>query len=278
MSRRTTVRRAAAALQDSTVLHGFARAGLLFNGVLHVIIGSLAFAIAFGEHPAASHEGALAQLSRGPIGGPLLWATVAGFCGLAFFQLLTLALVRGLDKRSWVARSKPFGRTLAYVALGWVALRFATGNSPEGSEAQSISADLLSRPGGVVVVFAIGAGILIGGVSFVTIGIRQRFLNDIGSQRPVVNRAARIFGTVGYIAKGIAFITIGVLFSIAAISADPEEAGGLDGALESLRRLPSGNVVLSIVALGLILFGLYCFIRTKYERLERPRRPLFRSR
>lgn len=272
MSRRTAVRRAAAIVQDSTVMHGFARAGLLFNGVLHIVIGSLAFAIAFGEDPAANHDGALAQLSVGPIGGPLLWATVAGFWGLALFQVLTLALVRGTNKDSWAARSKPFGRALAYLALGCIAFRFVTGNSPEGSEAQSISADLLSRPGGVIAVAAIGAGILIGGVSFVAIGIRQRFVDDISTDRTVVNGAALVLGTVGYIAKGIAFITIGVLFGIAAATADANEAGGLDGALETLRRLPSGNVVLSIVALGFILFGVYCFIRTKYERLERPQR------
>jgi len=268
--RRKVVRRVATAAQDSTVLHGLARAGLLFNGVLHVIIGILAFAIAFGEKSTANHDGAFAQLSAGPIGGPLLWATVAGFWGFALFQLLTLVLVRGRGRTAWVARAKPFGRALAYVALGWIAYRFATGNSPEGSEAQSVSADLLSHPGGVVVVFAIAIALLATGVSFVVIGVRQRFVHDIQSHRAVVNRAARLFGTVGYVAKGIAFLTIGVLFSIAAITADATRAGGLDGALESLRRLPSGNVVLTVVALGFILFGLYCFIRTKYERLEHP--------
>lgn len=272
MSRRRAVRRAAARAQDSTLLHGLARAGLLFNGVLHVIIGALAFAIAFGEKSTASPDGALAQLSAGPIGGPLLWAAVAGFFGFTLFQLLTLALIRGRDRGAWVARAQPFGRALAFAALGWIAFRFATGNSPEGSEAQGVSADLLSHPGGVVVVFAIAIALLVIGISFIVIGVRQRFLDNIRSDRTVVNRAARIFGMVGYVAKGIAFVTIGVLFSIAAITADAKEAGGLDGALESLRRLPSGNVVLSVVALGFILFGLYCFIRTKYERLERPNR------
>jgi hypothetical protein len=35
-------------------------------------------------------------------------------------------------------------------------------------------------------------------------------------------------------------------------------------------------VVLSAVALGFILFGLYCLLRTKYERLELPTRRLRR--
>jgi hypothetical protein len=269
MSRRRAIRRAAAAAHESTLLHGLARAGLLFNGVLHLIIGGLAFAIAFGEKTTANHDGALAQLSAGPIGGPLLWATVIGFWGFALFQLLTLALVRGLRRNAWVARAKPFGRAIAFAALGWIAFRFATGNSPEGSEAQAVSADLLSHPGGVLGVFAIAVVLLAVGISFVVIGIRQRFLKDIRSDRTVVNTVARVFGTVGYIAKGIAFLTIGVLFGLAAFTADAHQAGGLDGALGSLRSLPAGNVVLSVVALGFMLFGLYCFIRAKYERLER---------
>ncbi len=130
----------------------------------------------------------------------------------------------------------------------------------------------MARPGGVLAVAAIGLGILIGGVAFVVIGLRGRYLDDLGTKRPVVNGTARVIGGIGYIAKGVAIMTIGVLFLIAAYQADPGEAAGLDGALESLRRLPSGNVVLSAVAVGFILFGLYCFIRAKYERLELPKR------
>ena len=254
------------------MLHGFARAGFAVNGVLHVLMGIITFAVAFGEKGTANHDGALTQLSAGPIGGLLLWAAVVGLAGLAFFQVLTFALVRGTSRASWLARSKPFGRALAYLGLGFIAFRFAIAGSPDRSEAQDLSARLMAAPGGVWVVAAIGLGILVGGVVFVVIGIRGRYLNDLDTERPVVNGTARIIGGIGYIAKGIAIMTIGVLFLIAAYQTDPGEAGGLDGALESLRRLPSGNVVLSAIALGFILFGLYCFIRTKYERLELPTR------
>ena len=124
--------------------------------------------------------------------------------------------------------------------------------------------------GGVLVVAAIGLGVFIGGIVFVVMGVRGRFLNDLDTERTVVTGPARVIGLLGYISKGIAFMAIGVLFMIAAYQTDPEEAGGLDGALESLRRLPSGNVVLTAIAIGFILFGLYCFIRAKYEKLEAP--------
>ena len=264
------MRRTAAKLQDSHVLHGIARFGFAVNGVLHVLMGSIALALAFGEKATANHDGALDQLSNGPIGGLLLWASVIGLFGLAFFQVLTLALIRGNSKEAWLARAKPFGRALPYTGLGFLALRFAIMGTSKGSEAQDVSKILMSHPGGVLVVASIGLGIFIGGVVFVVMGVRGRFLHDLDTERTIVTKPARVIGAIGYISKGIAFMAIGVLFMIAAYQADPGEAGGLDGALESLRRLPSGNVVLSAIALGFILFGLYCFIRTKYERLEAP--------
>ena len=267
--KRTKIRRAATTVQESTAMHVIARSGFAVNGLLHIIMGSIAFAVAFGEQAEANHDGALAQLSAGPIGGLLLWATVIGLWGLAFFQLLTTALVRGTSKQAWSKRAKPGFRSLAYLGLGAIAFRFAVGLSPDGSEAQRISRDLLAVPGGQWGVAAIALGIFIAGIVFVAMGIRRKFLNDIDPPNKYVRRVARVAGVVGYISKGIALLTVGVLFGIAAVRNDADEAAGLDGALATLRELPSGNVVLSIVALGFILFGLYACIRARYEILER---------
>ena len=67
-------------------------------------------------------------------------------------------------------------------------------------------------------------------------------------------------GTVGYCAKGVALGIIGVLFIWAAISYDPEKAGGMDAALSTLRDQPFGTVLLVIMALGFAGFGVYCFV------------------
>jgi hypothetical protein len=268
--KRTRLRRAATTVHESRALHIIARSGFAVNGLLHILMGSIAFAVAFGEKGTADHDGALATLGTGPIGGLLLWATVIGLWGLALFQILTAALVRGGNTRkAWIERSKPAARSLAYIGLGFIAFRFTTGNAPAGSEAEQVSEQLLEVPGGVWGVGAIGLGIFIGGVVFVAMGIRRRFLNDIDPPNKVVRRVARVTGVAGYIAKGIALMAIGVLFLIAAIKVDAQAAGGLDEALASLRVLPSGHVVLSIVALGFILYGVYSIIRARYEILER---------
>ena len=48
--------------------------------------------------------------------------------------------------------------------------------------------------------------------------------------------------------------------------AEPE-AGGLDSSLRSLADIALGTVLLLVVALGLVLYGVYSFARARYARL-----------
>lgn len=59
----------------------------------------------------------------------------------------------------------------------------------------------------------------------------------------------------------------GALFVAAALTHDPEKAGGLDAALRALAELPFGAVILWTVGAGLALYGLYCFARARYARM-----------
>ena len=47
---------------------------------------------------------------------------------------------------------------------------------------------------------------------------------------------------------------------------DPEQAGGLDGALQSLTTVPGGVFALVAIAVGLMVYGLYCFARGAWSR------------
>ncbi len=51
---------------------------------------------------------------------------------------------------------------------------------------------------------------------------------------------------------------IGLLFVWAAWSYDPKKAGGMDAALSTLRSQPFGPALLTVVALGIAAFGVYC--------------------
>jgi len=51
-------------------------------------------------------------------------------------------------------------------------------------------------------------------------------------------------------AKGVALAIVGVLFIVAAVTFDPQKAGGLDTALQTPRQRTFGPVLLALTALG----------------------------
>ena len=75
-------------------------------------------------------------------------------------------------------------------------------------------------------------------------------------------------GQAGYIVKGIAFVIVGGLFGWAAITYDAEKAGGLDDALRTVNEAPAGSVLLTVMALGLIAFGVYCFFWARHPKIS----------
>jgi len=94
------------------------------------------------------------------------------------------------------------------------------------------------------------------GVRLIRRGITRKFTDDLaGGVGPVTVR----MGEVGYLVKGVRFVRVGGLFGWAGISHEPDRAGGLVDALRTVRDLPFGGVLLTVMALGLICFGVYCF-------------------
>jgi hypothetical protein len=247
----------ASQVKNSKPLEIGARIGFAVNGLLHILIGGIALGVAFGSDGEADQGGALGQLASNPVGAVVLWVIVVGLAALGLFSLLS-AVVDTDDKLKNAAKG------IAYLAVGFTALRFAQGGSSDSSDTtESLSATLLGTPGGVILLVVLGLGVIAIGVYFVVKGARRKFLDDISG----AGRATRVTGTVGYIAKGIAVAVVGILFIVAAVTTDATKASGLDGALKSLADLPFGVLILAVVALGLIAFGIYSFVRARKARL-----------
>lgn len=262
-----SVRSGAQSLHENHVFRMFARVGYAVNGVIHILIGGIALSVAFGDGGDADQGGALAQVAEAPLGFALLWFLAGGLFALGLFQVLETVLVRGTDKDDWADRAKEGGKAIAYLAVGASAATYALGGSPDsGDQAQSLSAQLLASPGGVVLLVVLGLGVAAVGAYFVTKGIRQKFLDDLALPNGSRKKTATVLGVLGYVSKGVAIAIVGVLFVVAAVSSDTSEATGLDGALKTLAELPFGNVLLFVVAFGLAAYGVYCFIRARYPR------------
>lgn len=262
-------RSAATRARSTPALRIAARAGYAANGVVNLLIGLLALGVVgSGASGGASPAGALGGIAQAPGGLVLIWVLVVGLAALGLWQLVSAVLVREEDrKRRWAARAKSIGKGVAYLALAGIGVRVGLGGSGGGNTEQDLTAQLLATPGGVVLVVVLGLGTVAVGGYLVGKGARRRFLDDLMAPSGTVGTAVTVVGVVGYVARGIAFGVIGVLFVVAAFTADPSEAGGLDDALASLSALPFGQVLLVAVALGFVAFGLYSFARARYAKL-----------
>ena len=264
------VTQAARSSRDSGAVRILARAGFAVNGVVNAIIGFIAIGIAVSGGGSADQSGAFEAIAGSPGGVVALWVTVIALAALGLWYGIGAFLTRDRDqKRRAAAIAKGIGKGIAYLALAATALSFVVGNGNDSAEqSSSITAALLATPGGVILVVVIGLLFCGVGVYSVHKGVTRGFEEDITVPSGSAGKAVRAVGTVGYVARGIALFIVGVLFGVAAVTADASNATGMDGALKALADLPFGKAILVIVGLGFIAAGVYSVLRAKLAKLD----------
>ncbi len=74
-------------------------------------------------------------------------------------------------------------------------------------------------------------------------------------------------GKFGGMARGAVFVTAGVFLVVAAVEAKPQQAKGVDSSLRTLATTPLGPWLLVLVAIELIMFGVFSCCQAKWQRL-----------
>ena len=253
-------------VRRSKPYHALVAVGLVSWGLVHLVLAWIALQVAFGEKGDASSQGALKELTQQPLGTGLLWVMAIGLFTLVIWQALEATIGREEPGRDGRLRRRlaSAGRAVVYLAIGLLSIGVAMGASSSSGEAEeTLSARLMALPFGRILVAGVGIAVIAVGISQIVKGVKQNFTEDLDSG---VGSAVRRLGTVGYCAKGVALGIIGALFIWAAVSYDPEKAGGMDSALSTLRNQPFGTVLLVIMALGIASFGVYCFVWARKAR------------
>jgi hypothetical protein len=216
----------------------------------------------------------MATLAESPIGKPLLWVVAIGLIALAVWQAAEVFRWRSGWSASGKTRTKALKKSgkaivkaVIYAALAVLAIRFATGGGQSSSqEQQQTTAGVFDWPAGQFLVGAAGLVLIGSGAYHVYKGATKRFLKEIDTSEasPSATRLVTRLGQVGFPGKGVALAGVGALLVWAAITFDPSKAQGLDGALRSILELPFGQILLTLVALGIAAFGAYLFVRARY--------------
>ncbi len=267
--RRDDMKDAARRANRDPKVRGFGRAGLIANGVIHVLIGSIGIGVAWGSRADADQSGALRTVSDIPGGPFLLWAATIALFGLALLQWTEAAQVVSKKRRLVIMRRiTNVAKALGFAAIAFVVGFYALGGRSNASETwQGLSAFLLGSPGGVFVLAAVGVLVGTVGGTLVFRGVTRNFREELEPLEGTLSRSVDALGVVGHVAKGLALVVTGVLFLASAVFTDPGPARGLDGALKWVATVPlGGGLLLVIVASGFIAYGCYLFARARFLR------------
>jgi len=251
--------RAAGDATDNPLVDAGARAGYAVNGVLHLLIAWLGLQVAFGRAAKADPSGAMTLVAATPLGMGILVAVVAAFVLLAVWQ--GGECIRGGETRD---RLKAAAKAVVYLFLAWGAVSILLGSVKSGqSQAKDATATLMDLPFGQVLVIVAGLAVAAIGGYHIYKGWTERFRLDLAS---TPNRWTIIAGKLGYIARGIAFIAVGLGLLTAGFTHQASKSKGLDGALHQMVTLPLGQLLVTMVAAGFACFGVYLFSRARRAR------------
>jgi len=249
------------------------RAGLVAKGVLYVVVGILAINVALGAREESPDKGgALRTIAEQPFGKALLILLALGLGGYAIWQLALAILDReneGEDAKGLAKRATALAKAAWYGVLCGLTVSVLVGNGSGNESEQQRTAGVFDRPGGRYLVYAAGLAFLAAGAfngyRAVTCKFNEKLKQEEMSQAE--ESAATGVGILGHLARCIVFGLIGAFLFRAAWEFDSKEARGLDGSLLEVAQQPYGEVLLAAVAVGLVAYGLYCFVQARYRRI-----------
>lgn len=206
-----------------------------------------------------------------------VWVTIAFFIGIGLIGYviwMVLSAIKdteghGNSRRGLSRRIGNFFSAAVYTSIAWNALRFVFGQGDGGTSEQTWSAYVLTQPFGQWLTGLTGAGFIVFAIVQFMKGVRAAFMKEFDTSK--MNKQmiciTKNTGRAGNIARAIIFSAIGYFLIKTAMTADPDDTRGFDGALAELAQQPHGKLILSILALGLILYGMYAIMKGIYQHM-----------
>jgi hypothetical protein len=257
-----------------------ARLGYAVKGVVYLIIGLLAVQLASGlGGKVTDQNGAIQTISRLPLGNFLLIIVTIGLFGFAiwcFIQALFDTEGKGHDAKGIIGRLGYAIVGVGYGTLGYGTLLVVMGASGSAGKnsttnTQDWTATLLKQPFGTPLVIIVALVVLgvAGYLFYKAYSAKFQYRLSLIGLSLQMRKGVIALGRFGYAALGVVFTIIAIFLAVAALQHNASKAVGLDGALRQLSHEPFGQLVLGIVALGLIAYGAYSFVEARYRRIGR---------
>jgi hypothetical protein len=261
-------------------LRAVCRLGLLCRGTVYLLVGYLALRLALAAHgrTAAPASSAGAVQAADVWGRVPLVLLVAGLGAYALTQLIEAvfrpAHATGATGK-WRQRAVSACGCLLYSAFCLSTARLVVETMPkqtaqsEQRQDTDVTAELLRTGWGGVLLILVGVLFVVAGVEMgrrsVRLDFRERFTaEDMPRALAILTRA---LGAVGCVARAVVFVLVGVFVLKAAVLSSAKQVKGLDAVFRSVDSSAYGSWLLTVLASGLLCYGLYCLLEARYRDL-----------
>lgn len=260
-------------MQTQSPFQWLARSGYAGRGVVYILVAALALFSSFGGGKPDS-QSALDVVLQQPFGRIWLGLIAVGLLGFIAWRLAQAFAnadcqpdtLKGYGIRFGLLISAAVYSSLAFYAAS-LALRFGGQGGSNGEE--GVSAWLVEQPFGRYMLGVVGLAVIGAGIAQITKGVGhgyRKYLEIPPTAAPAIDWIC----VYGLAARGSVFLITGVFFIYAAVTVDPDQAGGISDALAWVRQLPFGAILYAVAAVGLLAFGLYGFVEAAYRRIRPP--------
>jgi len=265
------------ARRASPILVPLGRFGYAAEGLVYLLIGVLAVQVALGVGgETTDSKGVLLRIVGARFGHGLLIAIAVGFVGYAVWRFFEAAFDpdgQGGDTNRIVMRLVNAINGALHLTFAVSAVRLLQTGSPGANTdatAKGGTAALLSKPFGQWLVGLVGLGVLgfAGYQFFQAAKAKFRENANLGEMSATEARWYTALGRLGFGARGVVFVIIGLFLIVAARNANPQDARGLDSALADLLTHRFGPWLLGLTALGVIAYGLFLLAEARLHRIR----------
>ncbi|MCT2558792.1 DUF1206 domain-containing protein [Tsuneonella sp. YG55] len=240
------------------------RLGYAARGLVYLLLGYIAL-----ETAGKAKDGQAAvfdMVQDVPLGTAMLYVIAIGLVAYSAFKAIDAATNLENHDDDAEGKAKRIGSAasaVAYLSLAWTAWQFATGDQQQSSssagDTQERVSTLLSWDIGPVVLGVVGLGFLAAAAMQARKAMDAHFMKHVSGRAPSY---VEPLGRAGYAARAVVFLLIGWSLMKGAWFDQSSEVKGLGDAIVSLSDM---GVLYTLVAIGLVLFGIFTLIVARYR-------------
>jgi len=250
--------------------------GFYTKGLVYALIGILAAMVAFGLGGDIKGKSGVVQFLHDLPGGVILTTIVAlGLLAYSLWRFYEAAVDpsggEGEIRIGFRIQCAYSGIFYAVIAFSFAQPLLSNGGSSDDDDSKKAAlVQLLDKEWGIWAIWIIAIGMGLNAIWQCYLGFSGKYMKQIDEHLDNKNeyKIVKQSGKFGYIARGVVFGIISFFIIKVCLAHNANAFKGTEAALEYLLSIPYGSILMGAVALGMLGFGIFCFMVARHSDIS----------